>query len=113
VQKDPVAASFFLASWAHTRLTNKWILTQKFGIPKIQFTDHTKSKKKEKQNVDASVLLRRVNKIFTGGNMETKCGAETEGKAIQRLPYLGNPPHIQPPNSDVIVDARKCLLIEA
>jgi hypothetical protein len=21
--------------------------------------------------------------------METKCGAETEGKAIQRLPYLG------------------------
>jgi hypothetical protein len=39
--------------------------------------------------VDASVLLRRVNKILTGGNMETKCGAEAEGKAIQRLPYLG------------------------
>jgi len=50
-------------------ITNKWILAQKFGIPKIQFTDHMKPKKKEVQNVDASVLLKRVNKIFTGGNM--------------------------------------------
>ena len=48
-----------------------------------------KLKKKEDQSVDASVLLRRGNKILTGGNMETKCGAETEGKAIQRLPHLG------------------------
>jgi hypothetical protein len=47
-----------------------------------------KPKKKEVQNVDASVLFRRVNKILRGGNMETKCGAETEGKAIQRLPHL-------------------------
>jgi hypothetical protein len=46
-------------------------------------------KKKEYQNVDASVIFRRVNKILTGGNMETKYGAETDGKAIQRLPYLG------------------------
>jgi hypothetical protein len=48
-----------------------------------------KPKKKEDQSMDASVLLRRVNKILTGGNMETKCGAETEAKAIQRLPHLG------------------------
>jgi hypothetical protein len=48
-----------------------------------------KPKKKEDQNVDASVLFRRVNKILSGGNMETKCGTETEGKAIQRLPHLG------------------------
>ena len=48
-----------------------------------------KLKKKEDQSVNASVLLRRVNKILTGGNMETKCGAETEGKATQRLPHLG------------------------
>jgi hypothetical protein len=32
--------------------------------------------------VDASVLLRRETKILTGGNIETKYGAETEGKAI-------------------------------
>jgi hypothetical protein len=54
----------------------------------IQFTDHMKLKK-EDQSVDASVLLRRGNKIFTGVNMETKCGAETEGKTIQRLSHLG------------------------
>jgi hypothetical protein len=48
-----------------------------------------KLKKKEDQSVDASVLFRRGNKILTGGNMESKCGAETEAKAIQRLPLLG------------------------
>jgi hypothetical protein len=48
-----------------------------------------KPKKKEDQNVDASVLFRRANKILTRGNMETKCGAETEGKVIQRLTHLG------------------------
>jgi hypothetical protein len=35
--------------------------------------------------VDASVLFRKMNKILIGGNMETMCGAETEGKAMQRL----------------------------
>jgi hypothetical protein len=48
-----------------------------------------KLKKKEDQNVDASVLFRRVSKILTGGNIETKCGAETKGKAIQRPAHLG------------------------
>jgi len=48
-----------------------------------------KLKKKEDQSVNASVLLRRSNKILKGGNSETKPGAETEGKVIQRLPYLG------------------------
>ena len=48
--------------------------------------DHMKLKKKEDQSVDASVLLRKGNKILTGGNMGTKCEAETEGKAIQRWP---------------------------
>jgi hypothetical protein len=50
-----------------------------------------KFKKKEDQDEDASVLLRRVNKIsfLMGGNMGTECGAETEGKTIQRLPHLG------------------------
>jgi hypothetical protein len=45
--------------------------------------------KKEDKSVDASVLLRRGNKRLTRGNRETKCGAETERKAIQRLPHLG------------------------
>jgi hypothetical protein len=38
-------------------LTDKWILAQKFRIPKIQFTDHMKPKKKKDQTVDASVLF--------------------------------------------------------
>jgi hypothetical protein len=54
------------------------MLAQKLRIPKIQFTDHMKLKK-EDQSVGALVLLRKENKILTGANMETKCGAETEG----------------------------------
>jgi hypothetical protein len=54
--------------------TDKWVLAQKFGIPKILFTDHMKLKKKKDQSLDASVLLRRGNKILTRGNMETKYG---------------------------------------
>jgi hypothetical protein len=40
-------------------------------------------KKKEDQSVDASVLLRRGNKIPLRGDTETKFGAETEGEVIQ------------------------------
>jgi hypothetical protein len=44
----------------------------KLPIPKIQFTDHMKLKKKEVQSVDSSVLLRRGNKISTGQNVEQR-----------------------------------------
>jgi hypothetical protein len=70
-------------------LSDKWILAQKLGIPKKQFTENIKLKKKEDQSVDTSVLLRRKNKIPLGGDTETKLGAETEGMTIQRLPHLG------------------------
>jgi hypothetical protein len=69
-------------------LTDKSILAQKLQIAKIKFTDYMKPKKKE-QSVDTSVLLRRGNKIPMGRDTETKFRAETEGKAIQRLPHLG------------------------
>jgi hypothetical protein len=52
-----------------------------------------KLKKKENQNVDASVLLRRGNKILMRGNMETNCGVETEGNAILRWPIGSKPKH--------------------
>ena len=77
-------------------------LISQLGIPKTQFTDHMKLKKMEDLGVDASVLLRRGNKILTGGNMETICG-----KTIQILTHLGIP------NLDTIVDPRKYLLTEA
>ena len=47
-----------------------------------------KFKKKEKQNVDVSVLLRRENKTLTGGNKETNREAGIEEKIISRLPHL-------------------------
>jgi hypothetical protein len=47
-----------------------------------------KLKKKENQSFNASVLFKKGNKILTGGNTETNCRAEIEGKAIQRLPQL-------------------------
>jgi len=37
---------------------------------------------KEDQNVDASFLLIRENKILMGGNTGTKSGADTEEKVI-------------------------------
>ena len=68
--------------------------------------------KKEDQSVGASVLLRKGNKILMGANTETKCGAETEGKAIQRLPHLGIHPTYSH-QTQIVVDANKCLLTEA
>jgi hypothetical protein len=53
-------------------ITYKWILAPKHRIPKIQFTNHTKLKKKEDQSVDTSVLLRRRNKTPMEGVTETK-----------------------------------------
>jgi hypothetical protein len=64
-------------------------LAQKFGMPNIKFTDHMKLKKKEQQYLDAAVLLRRGKNILMGGNLGTKCGTESEGKTIQRIPHLG------------------------
>jgi hypothetical protein len=58
-------------------------------IPKIQFTNHMKLKKKEVQSVDTLILLIRGNKIPMEGVTYTKSGAETEGMTIQRLPHLG------------------------
>jgi hypothetical protein len=63
--------------------------------------------------VDTSVLLRRGNKIPMGGDTETKCGVETEGKAIQRLPHLGVHPIYSHHTWILIVNAGTCLLIEA
>jgi hypothetical protein len=48
-----------------------------------------KLKKEKNQNVDTSFLLRMGNKIPMEGVTETKFGAETEERTIQRLPHLG------------------------
>jgi hypothetical protein len=53
-----------------------------------------KIKKKKDQSVDTLFPLRMGNKIPMEGVTETKFGAETEGRTIQRLPHLGIHPII-------------------
>jgi hypothetical protein len=49
------------------------------------------------------------NPELSKGKKGTKSGAETEGKAIQKLLHLG----MQPPNPDTIADAKECLFTGA
>ena len=72
-----------------------------------------KFKKKEDQSADTLILLRRGNKIHMEGVTETKCGAETEGMTIQRLPHLGIHPINNQQNQMDFVDVNKCLLTGA
>jgi hypothetical protein len=76
-------------------------------MPKIQFAKHMKLKKEEDQSIDTLFLLRRGNKIPMEGLTETKFGAETKGRTIQRLSHLGIHPINNP---DTIVYANKILL---
>jgi hypothetical protein len=62
---------------------------QKLRIPKIQFTEHMKLKKKEDQSVNTLILLIKGYKTPMQRVTETKYESETEGMAIQRLPHLG------------------------
>jgi hypothetical protein len=45
--------------------------------------------KKEDQSMDTSFLLRMGKKISMEGVTETKFGAKTEGRTMQRLPHTG------------------------
>jgi len=49
-----------------------------------------KLKKNNDQSADASLLLKRGTKIFIGGDMETKFGAETEEACPTCGPYIYN-----------------------
>jgi hypothetical protein len=56
------------------------MLSKKLRIPMILLTDHMKPKKKEDQSMDASVLLRRGNKIITNqGRGKEGAGRERGG----------------------------------
>ena len=65
-------------------LNDKWILTQKLWIPKIQFIDYIKLKNKENQSMETSVIFWSMNKILMGGNMETS----VEQILKERLPLI-------------------------
>jgi hypothetical protein len=70
-------------------------------------------KKKEDQSVSTSFPLRKGNKTLTGANMERKCRAKTEGKAIQRMFSIVNLSHMQSPNPDTVMDSKKYMLTGA
>jgi hypothetical protein len=63
-------------------------------IRMIQFTDHMKLKKKEDQSVNASVLLRRGNKIIIGGrgreSLGTGLGVGEDEEEVQRVRKLNS-----------------------
>jgi hypothetical protein len=67
-------------------LTGKWILgkKKKFGIPTMQLIGLMKLKKKEDQSVDASVLLRRGNKIIIGDREWELFGRKRGGEEEKR-----------------------------
>jgi hypothetical protein len=69
-----------------------------------------KPMKKENQSVDASVLLRRENKVLTGGNNGDKVWSRDERNDHPETDRPRDPSLIQSPNPDTIVDAGKCLL---
>jgi hypothetical protein len=85
------------------------LLSSKLRISKIQFAKHMKLQK-EDQSVDTSPLLRMENKVPMEGVTETKFGAETEGKTIQRLPHPGIHPIISHQTQTLIAYASKILL---
>ena len=82
MELENIILSEVTQSHKRTHMVCTYLLAQKFGMSKNQFRDYMKPKQKEDQNVDASVLLRRVKKIHNGGNMKAKCGAEIEANAI-------------------------------
>jgi hypothetical protein len=68
-----------------------------------------KLKKKEDQSMDTSFLLRMGYKIPMEGVTETKFGAETKGRTIQRLPHQGIHPIISPQMQTLLhIPARFC-----
>jgi hypothetical protein len=58
-------------------------------------------------------MLNAKIKILKKETQGEKNGAETQRKAIQRLPPPWNRSHVQTPNPDTIADARKHLMTEA
>ena len=70
-------------------------------------------KKNEEQRMHTLVLRRKESKTPTKEETETKYGAESKGKAIQRLPPPSNLSHILLQNPDTIIDAHKYLLTGA
>ena len=91
-------------------LTEKWILAQKFKLPKIQSTDHMKLKKTDDQSADASVLLRRGNKNIHRQRYGDKVWSRDWRNGHSETAPPGGSAHIQPTNPHNIANAKKYML---
>ena len=94
-------------------LTDKWILAQKLGIPKTQFTYQMMLKKKEEQCMDTLVLLRRGEQNSHRRRYKDKVWSRVWGKDHPETNPPSDPSHIQLQNRVTITDAYKCLLTGA
>jgi hypothetical protein len=72
-----------------------------------------KLKKKDDQSVDASVLLRRGGAKYSQEEIWRQSVEQRLKKRLSRDCLPGDPFHKQPPNPEVIVDARRFLLTGA
>ena len=88
-------------------------VSPKLRIPKVQFTDHMKLKKKEDHSVDTSVLLKIGIKIPMVGDIETNVWSRNRRKGHPVTVTTVDIAHIQLSNPDITVDVKKCLLTEA
>ena len=93
-------------------LTDMWILAQKLGIPKIQFINHMKLKKKEDHSLDTSIHFRRWEQNTHGRSYRDKVWSRDWRYDHPEIDSPGDPYHVQSPNPDTIVDD-KCLLTGA
>jgi hypothetical protein len=67
----------------------------------------------EQGRAEPSICGTLLGFIFNKLHMIAVCGAETEGKAIQREPHPGIHPTYSLPYPDTVVDAKKCMLTGA
>ena len=70
-------------------LTDKWILDQKFGIPKKYNSQTTWSSRRKNTTVWILQSFLEGESKYPWEEIQTKFGAETEGKVIQWLSHLG------------------------
>jgi len=94
--------------WRHFLNWGSFLL-ENYSSNQFDIRLNSQMKKKEDQNVDASFLLRKENKIRTGG----KEWSRDWGKGHPQNVPPGDPTHIQPPNPVTIANAKKFVLTGA
>ena len=93
-------------------LTDKWILSQKLGIPKMQFTKHMKLTKKKDQSLDTSIFLEGGTK-YPWTEYRDKVWSRAWRNGYPETSPPGDPSHKQLPKPDTVVYANKSLLTGA